>query len=135
MCDAGWNVLVLVQRYKTLERCHGAAERRERYLLQRLDGDGERVFLSSSLAIETVWNVDWSKIISEFSRINDFCCQLRDGIGQNVRPSFDVAIGMKGLNLGGVVEFCRVLTRQPQLLLPQLSVKGNFLCLLFECMQ
>ncbi|KUF94046.1 hypothetical protein AM588_10004389 [Phytophthora nicotianae] len=30
---------------------------------------------------------------------------------------------MKGLNLGGVVEFCRVLTRQPQLLLPQLSVK------------
>ncbi|ETP38409.1 HAD phosphatase, family IIIA, variant 2 [Phytophthora nicotianae P10297] len=31
--------------------------------------------------------------------------------------------GMKGLNLGGVVEFCRVLTRQPQLLLPQLSVK------------
>ncbi|KAL3673514.1 hypothetical protein V7S43_001222 [Phytophthora oleae] len=30
---------------------------------------------------------------------------------------------MKGLNLGGMVEFCRVLTRQPQLLLPQLSVK------------
>ncbi|RLN82557.1 hypothetical protein BBJ28_00009503 [Nothophytophthora sp. Chile5] len=30
---------------------------------------------------------------------------------------------MKGLNLGGVAEFCRVLVRQPQLLLPQLSVK------------
>ncbi|KAG2529125.1 hypothetical protein BBO99_00001480 [Phytophthora kernoviae] len=30
---------------------------------------------------------------------------------------------MKGLNLGGVVEFCRVLTHQPQLLLPHISVK------------
>ncbi|CAH0489370.1 unnamed protein product [Peronospora farinosa] len=30
---------------------------------------------------------------------------------------------MKGLNLNGVIEFCRVLTRQPQLLLPQVSVK------------
>ncbi|KAL7691295.1 putative HAD-superfamily phosphatase, YqeG, HAD superfamily [Plasmopara halstedii] len=29
---------------------------------------------------------------------------------------------MKGLNLGGVVEFCRVFTRHPQLLLPHLSV-------------
>ncbi|TDH65045.1 uncharacterized protein CCR75_002124 [Bremia lactucae] len=29
---------------------------------------------------------------------------------------------MRGLNLGGVVEFCRVLTCQPQLLLPQLSL-------------
>ncbi|KAG6973702.1 hypothetical protein JG687_00000784 [Phytophthora cactorum] len=37
--------------------------------------------------------------------------------------NFVIFFGMKGLNLGGVVEFCRVLTRQPQLLLPQLSVK------------
>jgi hypothetical protein len=36
---------------------------------------------------------------------------------------------MKGLNLSGVAEFCRVLTRQPQLLLPQLSVKGTLRCL------
>ncbi|RLN56224.1 hypothetical protein BBJ28_00014135 [Nothophytophthora sp. Chile5] len=39
---------------------------------------------------------------------------------------------MKGLNLGGVAEFCRVLVRQPQLLLPQLSVKGVRVRLLFR---
>ncbi|CAH0477318.1 unnamed protein product [Peronospora belbahrii] len=42
----------------------------------------------------------------------------RDGIGQ-----VSCVKAMKGLNLGGVVDFCRVLTRQPQLLLPQVSVK------------
>lgn len=31
---------------------------------------------------------------------------------------------MKGLNLRGVTEFCRVLVREPQLLLPQVSVTG-----------
>lgn len=32
---------------------------------------------------------------------------------------------MKGLNLRGVTEFCRVLVREPRLLLPQVSVRGE----------
>lgn len=42
---------------------------------------------------------------------------------------------MKGLNVRGVAEFCRSVMLKPQLLLPQVSVKGELLLSIYVCMR